>query len=846
MREWVLWRDPEEELRKLLDNAEHPRDGSGQRVLEAIRPRGGIVGPVAALAAVAGILLGIALQGDSSHAYLALGARSVFLVGLLIAGRQSRGRTSTWRLRSLGRCGWILSVGVALLFAAWCSQNEKNALSEILDRGEPAIVRLRGIILDTPALHLPRQGELDRFAHRGESWSTRLELRSVVSQERSEIALDGVIRVRIDHEPIGFGAGDDIETLGRLHPIRAPSNPGERDRRARDSGQIPALLVVTDPRLLTHVPESRELRSMWLRLRSEVRAKLSEIVRSLAGTDPMREALLGAVFLGERSSGSDELRRRFASSGLAHLLAISGLHLAALAATTAVFLSILVSDARLRLAMTAVVVLGYSAMLDPRTSVQRAGITIGFVLLGSAFDVRWRPGPLIAFVAVIVLFLDPWAIMEPGFQLSFGVTAALALLVAPCRRRWFGPSDQLGHTRSSIVRSRFIDAATAAIVAWLIGAPIVMHHFGRVAPAGIPATLLASIPMILLLGTGFPLILLGIASSTLASVGAFVMAPIADSLLAITGAFAHLVPAIPVAPPAAGWTLIAVLGVALGLGAPNRRWRRLGWAAGLLAFAVPLVATQALNRNAPYTITALAVGDGTAIIVRSGRSAILFDAGSSSISALGERVVVPALHELGIRRLNAIVISHANLDHVSAIPDVLDALRVDRVIVSSHMLLRAKTSHDGMAFSVIDAARSRGVRVETANRGDELEFGELHMEVLHPQFGEACRSINDESIVARVTARNRHARILLCGDAQDEALARVMAREAVNSAHVMELPHHGSWRTIASAFLHQVNPDLVIQSTGPSRMRPDRWAQAMAGRSRWVTCRDGAAHILLD
>jgi competence protein ComEC len=245
-------------------------------------------------------------------------------------------------------------------------------------------------------------------------------------------------------------------------------------------------------------------------------------------------------------------------------------------------------------------------------------------------------------------------------------------------------------------------------------------------------------------------------------------------------------------------------------------------------------------------MTALAVGDGTAIVVRSGRSAILFDAGSSSIPALGERVVVPALHELGIRRLDAIVISHANLDHVSGIPDVLDAVRVERVIVSSHMLVRANGNLDGMANSVIDAARSRGVRIETANRGDELEFGELRMSVRHPRAGEACKSVNDESIVAIVSAIKRHTRILLCGDAQDEALARLMQRDQNMSAEIMELPHHGSWRATAREFLARIGPEQVVQSTGPGRYALDRWQEAMRGRIRWVTARDGAASIPLE
>jgi len=665
-------------------------------------------------------------------------------------------------------------------------------------------------------------------------------------QDGEEIPLEGLIHVRIDQHDPGLFAGSEVVVLGRIHPLPPPTNPGERDMRRVGAGEIPAVLVVTDPSLLVPVEEQRPVRSWWLRTRSAMRGQLRGIIQALAAEDPLREALLGAVFLGERTSQTNALRRIFTSSGLQHLLAISGLHLAALAATATALVALVVPSPRLRLILVGTIVIGYAALLDPRTSVQRAGITMGIVIFGSAFNASWRPAPLVALVGVVVLWLDPTAIRTPGFQLSFGVTLALVCLFAPARRRWFGPQDRIGSTRRSMAWSWLMDAITVATIAWLVSTPIVMHHFGRIAPMGIPASMAALLPMSALLGVGYPLIGLGVMFEPMASLGGHVLAPIAQALVWVAACATGILPAMKVAPPPAWVTLVAVTGVILACVGRMGLVRRIGWCMALTAIGLPLLQTRLPNSSRPYEVLALDVGNGSAILVRCGRSAVLFDAGSTSIPSLAERVILPALHAVGVRRLDALVISHANLDHVSAVPEVLDAIPVNRVVTTPHLLHRAGADPDGIAGAVVHAIDCRGIDIAIASRGDTLQFGRLRMHVLHPRADEECRTANDESLVALVESPGHRSRILLCGDAQDEAIARVLKREPDLRAEIMELPHHGSWRPIAVAFVQRVDPTWVIQSTGPLRMHPDRWAEALGGRERGVTSRDGALERRLE
>ena len=167
--------------------------------------------------------------------------------------------------------------------------------------------------------------------------------------------------------------------------------------------------------------------------------------------------------------------------------------------------------------------------------------------------------------------------------------------------------------------------------------------------------------------------------------------------------------------------------------------------------------------------------------------------------------------------------------------------------MSQHFIDEAMQHPRQAAGLLLQIARRHDVKLIIAERGDELELGMIRCKILHPVSGESCRSVNDQSIVA-VFSRVQESRpsILMCGDAQDEALARVMHRYPLLKAEAMELPHHGSWRDIAVAFVEHVDPNHVLQSTGPSRFQLDRWSDVMNGRDRQVTVRDGAVSIELD
>ena len=834
MRSWWRKARREEHLRSLFSQGGIPRlpaNPAEQKVAATIEPQGGLLWPWLAIAMVGGMVVGLIWHPGQVIVHVVWGA----VICLILWSAFSIMHASSRR----GVLARAMVPIVLSMFMLAMIRMGGNAIDEsaVLIHHDAALVEVCGVILDEPSVFQGRAGLLDGHGHHGRNRSTRLEL-----------AADGVILpVRFPEHGSLPGPGDQVAIKGRLHVTPPPGNPGERDRRrGAASGILPAVLVVTDHRLVRRLEETHPWYSNGLRVRAILRGWMREAVRSLAGNDAMRQSLLAMLFLGERTEGSDELRLRFASCGLAHVLAISGLHLAILLGTTMGLLWCLVPSDSLRSIVAAVIVLGYASLLEPRTSIERAAITMGVMLLGRACGAHWRTVSVLSLVFCIILWSDPSVLMLPGFQLSFGVTAGLSLLAGRCRIRWFGLPDRLGRTRWSIIRTRLIDGFCSATVAWLVGTPIVIHHFSQCAPAAVLATMSVSIPVVFLLGMGFPLIGLVVICPIASGVGSWLLIPAADLVLLVVDGFDWLLPARVVATPFQGWVFLAEFAVLMALAGPLHAIRRLGWGLLSLCMLAAMVGGRLGNPPSPFSITALAVGNGSALLIRGGDTAVMFDAGSSSVPLVGERIIVPALRTTGVRRIDAIVVSHANLDHVSGIPELLDAFVVDRVLCSEQMLLRAWSYPGSVGSDLLDVIHERGVPIETITRGDECVIGELDFEVLHPAIDETCRSVNDESVVGMIRHRETtDATFLVCGDAQDEALARLMHRYPELQAHGMELPHHGSWRKIAAEFVKRVDPMYVLQSTGHGRYMLDRWAPIMQGRHRGVTTRDGAVELTL-
>jgi competence protein ComEC len=553
--------------------------------------------------------------------------------------------------------------------------------------------------------------------------------------------------------------------------------------------------------------------------------------------DPSAAGLLAALAVGDQAAIEREDWALYRDTGVAHLMSISGLHVtmfAWLAGRLINRLWRLSPLAMRRLPAPRAALWGgllaacaYAVFAGWGVPAQRTALMLAVTTLLGAGGLRWGWPLVWGSAAVVVTLIDPWALLQPGFWLSF---VAVGLLMGagdgqPLARAGSGLGPAAGEALAvgppasgRALQQRLWGLAGLAqgglrtqVVATLGLAPLTLVFFQQISPLSFLANLVA-IPAVTLLVT--PLALLGVLWAPLWSAGAAAAGMLNDFLQALTTLPGAAVWTLPAAP---GWAApCALIGAALVLLPLPGRVRLLG-----LPLLLPLLAPP-LSRPAEgaYELTAVDVGQGTAVLVRTARHTLLYDAGPqySRESDAGERVLLPLLRALGETRLDALVLSHRDTDHVGGAAALLRGLSVTRV---------ASSLEAGHALLAL--AQSRGVATSACEAGQAWTWDGVRFEMLHPGADllarrglEKTRS-NALSCVLRVSGHwgGQAQRALLTGDIERDQEAGLVtaagegaaSRDAL-AAEVLIVPHHGSKTSSSEAFIDVVAPRVAVVQAG--------------------------------
>ena len=567
------------------------------------------------------------------------------------------------------------------------------------------------------------------------------------------------------------------------------------------------------------------------------RAVLRErILRALDGRQ--YAGVIVALVIGDQRGIPQSDWDVFNRTGIGHLISISGLHITMIAGLAALAASFLwrrsfFTQAQLPLLLPAQKVAALAG----------AAVAVLYVLLAGFGIPAQRTLYMIVVVAIalwcgrlaqvshvlcsalgIVILLDPWALLWPGFWLSFGAVAAIL---------YAGSGRVRDHATGW--RAGLRAAAHTQYVVTLALAPLTMLLFAQVSLAS-PLANAVAIPLVSFVVT--PLALLG----------SFAPAPVSTGLLlaahGVVQAMAWLLEhlssmrwAIWSAPAADPWTCaLALFGVAWLLAPRGWPLRWLGAVAWL-----PLLAQLPTHPAAgTFTITAFDVGQGMALLVETERHRLLYDTGPaySPDSNGGSRVIIPYLRARGIAALDGVVISHSDLDHVGGALAVLQAVRVGWVVSSLW--------HN----SPVVLAASRHVRCAAGQhwRWEGVDFTVLHPAL--PSYADPGLKPNARSCTLRVS-NGRHT-VLLAGDIEAAQEARlVQDAPGLLRADILLAPHHGSGTSSTEAFLTAVQPAAAIFQVGyRNRYKHPKatvWSRyASHGIARWRTDETGAVTIDAD
>ncbi|PTT31327.1 DNA internalization-related competence protein ComEC/Rec2 [Pseudomonas sp. HMWF021] len=494
-----------------------------------------------------------------------------------------------------------------------------------------------------------------------------------------------------------------------------------------------------------------------------------------------RGGALAALVLGDGSGLSREDWKILQDTGTVHLLVISGQHIGMLAAVIYLLVAGLARFGwwpsrwpwlpwACGLAFAAA--LGYGLLAGFDVPVQRACVMVGLVLL---WRLRfrhlgaWWP-LLLAFNAV--LLLDPLASLRPGLWLSF---AAVGILI-------FTFGGRLGSWKwwQTWTRAQWLIALGLCPVLLALDLPISLSG---------PLANLLAVPWVSLLV--LPPALLGTLLLPVPYVGAGLLW-LAGGLIGLLfrglSVIAGVWPAW-ISPSLPWWALlIGSLGAVLLLLPRGVPLRPLGWPLLLILLAPP----RERVADGLADIWQLDVGQGLAILIRTRHHTLLYDAGPRfGDFDLGERVVLPALHKLGVERIDLMLLSHADADHAGGALAVSRGLKVTRVI-----------SGDPPGLPAI-------LQAEACESGRQWQWDGVRFQLWQ---WSAAHDSNQRSCVLQIEANGE--RLLLTGDI-DMAAERVLLESPLAvPTHWLQAPHHGSRSSSSVALLRALKPHSVLISRG--------------------------------
>ena len=537
------------------------------------------------------------------------------------------------------------------------------------------------------------------------------------------------------------------------------------------------------------------------RLRQRVRDAIDATV-----PDRRAAGVLAALAVGDQGAIEREDWELFRSTGIAHLVSISGLHV-----TMFAWLAGLGIKALWRRSGVAMLWLpapqaarwgglaaatAYALCSGWGVPSQRTVWMLATVTAVQALGLRWPwPLALLAAATVVTLF-DPWALLQAGFWLSF---FAVGLLMAsePVLRAPV-PADTAPGARAgwrAWGRRAWAAAYGGMVTQWRITlglTPLTLVFFQQVSLVGFAANLVA-IPLVTLAIT--PLALLGAAVAPLWHVGAWCVQWL-TGWLAWLAAVPGAVWAVPVASAAAQWAgMLAAVVLVLPL----------PWRARLLALPLllPLLwPARALPPVGEFELLAVDVGQGTAVLVRTREHLLVYDAGPqySRDSDAGQRVLLPLLRARGERRIDRLLLSHRDADHVGGAAALLKGVPV------GDMLSSLELAHPLLALAP---------GAQRCEAGQAWEWDGVKFEVLAPPATAYARSLksNAMSCVLRVVAAGGS--VLLTGDIEHEQEAALEADlgPALRST-VLVVAHHGSKTSSTADFLAAVAPQTAVVQSG--------------------------------
>lgn len=598
--------------------------------------------------------------------------------------------------------------------------------------------------------------------------------------------------------------GSRVCLRGRLEDLSAATNPGEFDSRIYYASMGIGMRMVQAEILWESESSSAVPEGLW-RLRRLACKKLDSFL------PPADASVIKTMLTGDKETLDVELKELYQKNGIAHVLAVSGLHISLIGMGVYRLLRKGGLPVPVAAVLCMALILMYGIFTGAGVSAYRAGgmflIRMLAEILGRTYDMQTAFGVLL----LLMVLRQPLYLFHSGFLFSFSSLMGIGLLYpALCGKRrgsrryrsgWRKKAEKAGGKIWRALLAGFsVTAATLPVQLWYFGEIPVYSVFLNLLVLPLLAVLMYCGALVLVLPAGIWL-----------KMPAFLI----HAVLCVYEGLCRGAEKLPCSTWIAGrpalWQIVlyaaALAGIVLAGKRTSRRYFPL-----LLGAALVLLTIRPENG---FQVTFLDVGQGDCICIRTGSGQnYLVDGGSSSKRNVGQYQILPFLKQQGIGYLDALFITHPDADHCNGLEGLLDGgygERIGRLILPGIAAESRKEEY----LHLEQTAAAWGIPVSYMSAGMYWQDGETQFMCLHPPKGYAQTESNAYSQVLYV--KSGLFSMLLTGDIEAEGerlLTEQMKAQGISGVTVLKAAHHGSASSTGDTFLRQANPLIAVISCG--------------------------------
>lgn len=530
--------------------------------------------------------------------------------------------------------------------------------------------------------------------------------------------------------------------------------------------------------------------------------------------------LLSGILIGNKNNLQKEIQEDFRNSSLSHVLAISGMHVSYIMLGITFVINKMKFNKKISKIITIFILLFFIILTGKTASVTRACFMSSYIILASLFHKKAHVLASISISLLIILIINPYLILDIGLQLSYGGTIGIVLIYPILKKLKKKKEDKNSKFKKIIhkVKEKILDIILITISANLVIFPIVLFHYNTISFTFIISNLLISpiIGIIIILG------FISVFASYIISPISKVMFLILQTFLNLLIKIAHFCAELPFSKvyfPTPKIYVIIIYYVFLIFIILERNKiiviKKINKKI-IIIFVIIIIILNLILNFIPktFTISFIDVGQGDSMLISTPKGKkILIDGGGSRDEEsfnIGKQTLIPYLLNKGITKLDYILISHFDSDHVGGILSVLEELKVEKVIICEQ-----EENENYRRFKEI--VKNKKIKVYVVKKGDNVKIEEnILLNILWPKDEKIKENaINNNSIVAKLNYKNFS--ILLTGDiekiAENEILKEYENSNILN-ANILKVAHHGSKSSSINEFLEKVKPQIALIGVG--------------------------------